>query len=287
MNYRQIIRVQLIVLALNLLVAVAKLIYGNLTRSISMEADGFHSLMDGGATMVGMLGIWVASRPPDESHPYGHRKHEQLAALLIAGLLIITGFEVAKGAFHRMLAHTNATVTSLSFMVMLGTMAVNLFATTFEHRKGRELKSQILIADSLHTRSDIFVSLGVIFSLLAVQAGYPIIDVVAGILIAFIITKAGVDVVKESSYSLLDASVLDPDVVCQIALEIEGVDDCHHIRTRGTVDNVYVDLHIHVKEDMHMDEAHGIAHSVENLIKGRMEGVREVVVHLEPSKTRE
>lgn len=284
MKYREIIKVQLIVLLLHLMVAAAKLAYGSLTGSISMEADGFHSLMDGGSTMIGMLGIWIASRPPDLTHPYGHRKHEQLASLLIAGLLIITGVEVAEGAIHRLLEHTVPRVTAISFAVMLGTMAVNIFTTTYEHKKGKEFKSQILVADSLHTRSDIFVSSGVIMSLIAVQIGYPMIDVLGGVIIAVVIARAGLRIIKESSYSLLDASILDPDMVCQIALGIEGVEDCHNIRTRGTSDNIYVDLHIHVQEDMHMDEAHCIAHAVENRIKEKVEGVRDVVVHLEPTR---
>ncbi len=282
MNYKQIIKVQAFALLLNLIVALAKLIYGQLTGSISMKADGFHSLMDGGSTIVGMLGVWVASRPPDESHPYGHRKHEQFASLFIAGLLLITGLEVARSAVQNLLEPAAPRVTTLSFAIMLTTMAVNLFITTLESRKGKEYNSQILIADSLHTRSDIFVSIGVIFSLIAVKAGYPIIDVVAGIVIALIIAKAGLDIVKEVSFTLLDASVLDNDMLCQIALEIEGVEDCHNIRTRGTPDNIYVDLHVHVREDMHMDEAHCIAHAVENQIKERVEGVKDVVVHLEP-----
>ncbi len=284
MNYKQIIKVQAFALLLNLIVALAKLIYGQLTGSISMKADGFHSLMDGGSTMVGMLGVWVASRPPDESHPYGHRKHEQFASLFIALLLLITGFEVARSAVQNLLEPAAPRVTTLSFAIMLTTMAVNLFITTLESRKGKEYNSQILIADSLHTRSDIFVSIGVIFSLIAVKAGYPIIDVVAGIVIALIIAKAGLDIVKEVSFTLLDASVLDNDMLCQIALEIEGVEDCHNIRTRGTPDNIYVDLHVHVREDMHMDEAHCIAHAVENQIKERVEGVKDVVVHLEPTR---
>ncbi len=283
MNYKQILKVQAIGLSLNLVVASAKIVYGYMTGSISMKADGFHSLMDGGSTMVGMLGVWVASRPPDESHPYGHRKHEQFASLFIALLLLITGFEVARSAVQNLLEPAAPRVTTLSFVIMLATMAVNLFITTLESRKGREYNSQILIADSLHTRSDIFVSIGVICSLIAVKAGYPIIDVVVGVVIALVIAKAGLDVVKETSYSLLDASVLDTDMLCEIALEIEGVEDCHHIRTRGTVDNVYVDLHVHVREDMHMDEAHCLAHAVENHIKERVEGVKDVVVHLEPA----
>ncbi|MCK4937427.1 MAG: cation transporter [Methanosarcinales archaeon] len=282
MNYKKILKVQAIVLSLNLVVAFAKIIYGYMTGSISMEADGFHSLMDGGSTMVGMVGVWFASRPADESHPYGHRKHEQFASLFIALLLLITGFEVARGALLHLQEPSVPSVTSISFLIMLGTMSVNLFVTILEARKGREYNSPILIADALHTRSDIFVSIGVIFSLIAVNAGYPIIDVVVGIVIALVIAKAGLDVVKETSYSLLDASVLDSDMLCEIALEIEGVEDCHNIRTRGTIDNVYVDLHLHVKQDMQMDEAHCLAHAVEEHLKERVKGVKDVVVHLEP-----
>jgi cation diffusion facilitator family transporter len=284
MRYKQIIKVQVIVLVLNLLVAMAKIIYGIITGSISMEADGFHSLMDGGGTLVGMLGIYMASRPPDESHPYGHGKLEQMAALIIAGLLVITGFEVAEGAVNRFLEQTSPQVTQLSFAIMLATMAVNLAVTTYEHRKGKELNSEILVADSLHTRSDIFVSLGVIVSLIAVNAGYFIIDVIGGIIIALLIVRAGYKIVKHTSNSLVDASMLETDIICQLALEMEGVEDCHNIRTRGTSDEIYVDLHVKVKKDMHIDMAHDIAHNVEEHIKSNVKGVRDVVVHLEPYK---
>ena len=284
MRYKQIIRVQVIVLVLNILVAMAKIIYGSITGSISMEADGFHSLMDGGGTMVGMLGIYMASRPPDESHPYGHGKLEQMAALIIAGLLLITGFEVAESAINRFFEHTSPEVTQLSFAIMLATMAINLAVTTYEHRKGKEFKSEILVADSLHTRSDIFVSLGVIVSLIAVSAGYFVIDVIGGIIIALLIVRADYKIVKQTSNSLIDASMLETDSLCQLALEIKGVEDCHNIRTRGTADMIYVDLHIKVKKDMHIDMAHDIAHKVEDHIKTRMEGVKDVVVHLEPAR---
>ena len=96
------------------------------------------------------------------------------------------------------------------------------------------------------------------------------------------IAKAGLDVVGEVSFTLLDASVLDTDMLCKIALEIEGAKDCHNIRTSGTADNVYVDLQVHIREDMHMDEAHCIVHAVEKRIKERVEGVKDVIVHLEP-----
>lgn len=285
MNSKPIFSVLVIVLALNLMVAAAKIIYGKLTGSISMEADGFHSLMDGGSTAVGMLGIWKAFRPPDTIHPYGHRKIEMFSSLLIAGLLILTGLQVAEAAIERLMAYTVPRVTPLSFAVMLMTMGINLVVTTYENRKGKELKSEILVADALHTRSDIFVSLGVIVSLIAVELGYPILDIIGGIVIALIIARAGFLVIRQSSSYLLDTSILDTDMLCRIALEIEGVEDCHHIRTRGVPDEIYVDLHVKVRKDMHMEDAHRIAHEVETHIKDRVEGVRDVVIHLEPFRT--
>lgn len=285
MNSKPIFSVLVIVLALNLMVAAAKIIYGKLTGSISMEADGFHSLMDGGSTAVGMLGIWKAFRPPDRIHPYGHRKIEMFSSLLIAGLLILTGLQVAEAAIERLMAYTVPRVTPLSFAVMLMTMGINLVVTTYENRKGKELKSEILVADALHTRSDIFVSLGVIISLIAVELGYPILDIIGGIVIALIIARAGFLVIRQSSSYLLDTSILDTDMLCRIALEIEGVEDCHHIRTRGVPDEIYVDLHVKVRKDMHMEDAHRIAHEVETHIKDRVEGVRDVVIHLEPFRT--
>ncbi|MBN2487938.1 MAG: cation diffusion facilitator family transporter, partial [Methanosarcinaceae archaeon] len=139
------------ILLLNLVVALAKIVYGMLTDTLSMEADGYHSLFDGVSNIVGLIGIQIASKPADKEHPYGHRKYETLASIAIAFLLIYVGFEIISSAINRFTTGMQPVVTSISFAVMIVTMAVNLFVTTYEHKQGLLLDSEILVADSMHT----------------------------------------------------------------------------------------------------------------------------------------
>src|SRR5512136_835856 len=125
---RQVRRVLWVVLALNLAVALAKLGYGIISHSAAMEADGFHSLFDGASNVIGLVGMWFASRPVDEGHPYGHAKFETVAAAVIGILLAFAGYTVGKGAIESLFGSGVQTdVTTISFVIMLGTLAVNLF----------------------------------------------------------------------------------------------------------------------------------------------------------------
>src|SRR5688572_25675335 len=122
------IRVVLLrVLALNLLVAGAKLIYGIATGAISMVADGIHSAMDSSSNVIGLIGTAVAARPPDPGHPYGHRKFEVIAALGITFLLFLACYEILTGAVERLMSGSPPEVTGWSFAIMIGTIVINLF----------------------------------------------------------------------------------------------------------------------------------------------------------------
>ncbi len=183
-------RVLWIVLVLNVGVAVAKLFVGWLVSSISMVADGFHSLTDGASNVVGLIGLSIADRPPDEDHPYGHRKFETLAALIIGALLSLTAWEVLQSLIHRLREGGEPEVTGLAFAVMIVTIVINIGVTTWEHRAARKYKSIILKADAAHTRSDVFASLAVIASLVAARFGYPQLDLIAAMVIIVMIGYA-------------------------------------------------------------------------------------------------
>ena len=167
---RDIRRVLWIVLALNIAVALAKLFYGLFSRSVAMQADGIHSLFDGASNVVGLVGLWFASRPTDRGHPYGHSKFETFAAAGIAVMLGVAGYTVGRGAIDSLQGRGDARVTVASFAIMIGTLAVNLGVTTWESRAGRRLGSEILVADARHTLSDVMVSSAVIVSLISGQA---------------------------------------------------------------------------------------------------------------------
>ena len=271
-----------IILGLNWGVAAAKLIYGLMTGSIGMQADGIHSSFDGMSNVIGLFALWVASYPPDARYPYGHKKYETFAAAAIGLLLFGTCLYILQNSYLHWRESVVPQVTGLSFAIMLGTMAVNWGVMTWERRRGEILKSEILVADSLHTASDILSSLSVLIGLAAVAMGYPLLDPIAGVVIAGFIGHTGMLVLKEATQSLADRARLDADAIQQVALTVEGVRCCDDIRTRGLARHVFMDLCIHVDSAMTIARAHIVAHDVEDRLKQAFPGVAEVVVHVEP-----
>lgn len=166
---------------------------------------------------------------------------------------------------------------------MLLTTAVNFIVMHYENKKGKELKSDILVSDSLHTRADIFTSLSVILALFAIKLGYPILDPIISIMIAIFIAYAGFGIMKKSSAVLCDtAAILDVKRIVDIVLSIEGTKNCHKVRTRGRPDDIYVDLHVQVENNTRIDAAHKISYAIEEAIKKSIPEVSDVVVHMEP-----
>ncbi len=282
----EIRNVLIIILALNWLVAVAKIVYGMLTRCVSMSADGFHSLSDGTSNIIGLVGIFLASRPRDLDHPYGHKKYETFFSLAIAALLFLLGFNLLKESITHIIAPHKAPEANLeSFAVMLATMAINFWVIKYESRKGKELSSDLLISDSMHTQADFMTSLSVIIALVAIKLGFPIVDPIATGVISFFILHMGFEIAKQCSNVLCDTAVfLDVKKISDIVLGIKGVKACHKIRTRGRQDDVYVDLHVQVDPNMHINQAHRISYEIEEKISKELPQVSDVVVHLEPTE---
>jgi len=283
-TYHEVRKVLVITLFLNFAVAAAKVIYGMMSHTLSMEADGFHSFFDGTSNIVGLLGIWMAAHPPDSSHPYGHRKYEALASLGISLLLFLTCYRILTDSYSRFSDSTAPEVTALSFVIMLATVGINVFTTSYEQRRAVSLKSSILKADASHTRSDILASISVIVSLLATLGGYPILDPITALLIAGLIGKTGFEILLESGRILSDASMISPERIKDIAMGVEGVREIHSVRSRGTATHVYMDLHLLVPPWMDLGEAHRLAHQVESRIKREFSEVADVVIHVEPDR---
>ncbi|TAJ09848.1 MAG: cation transporter [Nitrospirae bacterium] len=270
------------VLGLNLLVALAKLLYGVVTASLGMQADGFHSLFDGVSNIVGLTGLWLAAAPPDEVHPYGHKKYETLAAASIGAMLLGTCVYLLWTSYAHWQGSVQPQVTRASFAIMLATMAINYGVMRWERGKGQALRSEILVADSHHTGSDLLTSCSVLAGLVAVKLGYPAMDPIVAVVIAAIIAKTALSVLAETSQSLTDQARLDPEQVRAVVLRNAGVLDCHKIRTRGLPHHIFVDLSVHVPAVMTVGDSHDLAHRVEEAIKERFDGVAEVIVHVEP-----
>jgi len=279
----QVKRVLWITLFLNVLVSSLKLFYGYYTQSLSMVADGYHSMLDSGSNIVGLIALVFAVKPADRGHPYGHRKAEAIAAMGISAMLFMACYEIVSSAYERVHSQAQPEVTAISFAIMLGTICINWWVSRYEHRRGHELHSQILTADSAHTRSDVFASISVIVALIAVKLHLAWMDLAAAGFIALFVGYSGYKIVLESLGTLMDSAQLDPREVTQIAMSVDGVQKCHHIRTRGHSTAVYMDLNIHVDPMLPTKEAHSLTHKVIAKIKENMPQVVDVVVHTEPN----
>ena len=279
---RSVRRVLLVILALNWLVSAAKAVIAYFSNSLSVQADAYHSFLDGSSNIVGIIAVTLASADADKEHPYGHRKFEVLGAMVIGVFLALAAYDIVRESIVRLREQTLPKPDIITFAVMGATIVVNIFVTWYERRRGVELQSEVLVADSTHTRADVLASLAVIGALIFGRMQMPVADVVVSLGIAGLIAWAAWQVASRGAGVLADRSVLDPEAVAREAKAVDGVRDCHEVRTRGTSDAIFADLRLHVDGDVPLSRAHDIGHLVEERLKRAFPGLRDVVVHLEP-----
>ncbi len=283
-KFKEIKRILIVILFFNWLVAFSKLIYGLITRSAAMTADGVHSFADGASNIIGIVGIWAAAKPIDDDHPYGHKKYETVATLGIAVMLFLASFDIIKDAVLRLYHPVAPEVTIFSFGLIVAAFLINVIIMKYEQRKGIELSSDILVCDSMHTRSDIFVSSAVIATLVSTKIGFPILDTLVAFVIGVLIAKSGFDILKKSSDVLCDGEAIEKAKIAKVVSGVSGVKAIHKIRTRGREDDVHVDLHVTVNTSMHVNTAHELSHNISDTLKEKIPGITDVIVHIEPFK---
>ncbi|MCD4685367.1 MAG: cation-efflux pump [Anaerolineae bacterium] len=281
---RAVRRTLWIVLLLNAVVAAAKLITGIVTGTVAMIADGFHSSMDASSNVVGLVGLQLAAQPPDEDHPYGHRRFETLATLAIGGLMLVAAWEILQTMFERLIYGGEPEVSPISFVVMIGTIALNLVVTFYERAQGNNLNSQILLADAAHTASDVYVSLSVIVSLIVTALGYPWFDVAVGLLIVGVIGRVGLGIITDTSNILADHQTLDPQAIADLLVDVPGIEETSRIRSRGPVDAVHVDIDTRIKPAVTTEHAYAIAKTIKERVQTAFPEVEEVQVHFAPQR---
>lgn len=282
-NFARIKKVLWVILFANLGVALLKIAIGSIIKSTSMTADGFHSLTDGASNIIGLIGINFASKPVDEDHPYGHKKFETLAGLFIAGMLLIIGVNIIYNAITRFINPITPKVTFESLISLIITLGVNIFVCTYEYSQGKKLKSNILISDSLHTKSDIYVSIGVIFTLICIKLGLPpIIDPIASLVVSGFILHAASEIFKSTSDVLVDKAVVDINKVKEVTMEFNQVRGVHKIRSRGCDNDIYIDMHLLTEPNMSVEQSHELIHDIEKRMQSEIDGNIQIIAHVEP-----
>lgn len=278
-------RVLWLVLFLNLAVTAIKLIVGFASGALAVVADGFHSIVDSSSNLIGLVGVWIAARPADSDHPYGHEKYETIATLSIGGMLLVASFEIGKSVVGRLFGgQAEPEISLVTIGLMALTFVVNVGVTVYETRAGKRLNSDILLADAAHTRADLFVTLSVIASLIGARFGFQWLDPVVAGLVVILLVRAAYGILRSASNVLTDAAVADPEVVRRSALAVPGVRWVTKVRSRGRTDAAFVDMHVKVDPAMDTAQAHALASEVERRVRAEVPGVVDTVVHIEPAR---
>lgn len=282
-DVRRIRWVLIITMFLNFLATGIKLAAGIATGALSVVADGLDSLFDSISNLVGLIGLNLASKPPDIDHPYGHRKFETIAALVIAFLLFLTSWQLLQAAWESWWSDEIPQINIWTIVAMVASMLIQGGTSLYELRQGRKLKSEVLVADALHTRASILISLSVLGGLLMVGFGFPKADPLLAVFVALMIAKIGVDILRETLPVLVDQAAFDPSKIADIVDEVGGIESFHKVRSRGAAGSAAIDMHVRISGEKTVREANAIADEVRRRLLA-LEGVSDVTIHIEAAR---
>lgn len=266
----------------NLAVVIAKLLVGLAARSLAVLGDALHSSVDAVNNLLALVVVRVAARAPDEEHPYGHGKFETLGALALVGFLSITCFELARGAIEHLAgSHPPPAVSDLQLIILVAGLGVNGTVAWYERLRGIELQSELLVADAAHTKSDVYISVGVIVGLLLARRGLWWADPAIALVIALLIVRVAYQITQRSVPILVDERAVPQDAIQSVAEGVNGVQRAYDIRSRGGSQVRYAEVTIAVDRNANVASAHAIADAVEQRLKRDLQ-LNEVTVHIEP-----
>ena len=283
---REVRRITWIGLFVNVLLSAVKFLVGYLGSSQAVIADAVHSLSDSATDVAVIFGVKFWSAPPDDNHPYGHRRIESLVTTAI-GLALVT---VALGiVFKALLSVRETHILQSGWIAIIGpTISIILKETLFRWtiKVGRRVKSSAVIANAWHHRSDAFSSVPALIAVGAsvINPQWAFVDHVGALVVSLFILKVAWDIIRPSLVELTDGGATDSDreEIAKIASGVNGVEEVHAIRTRKIGPSIYVDLHVLVDPEMSVWRGHDISEEVKRVLIETGPDILDVVVHLEP-----
>ncbi len=272
----------------NIALAAFKLTAGIIGKSGAMVSDAAHSLSDVVATLIAYIGVRLSRQEEDANHPYGHERLECVASLILSLILAGTGIGVGYSGIRKLfLVHETPEIpTLLPLIAAVVSIVVKEGMFRYTMHYARKLDSSAFKADAWHHRSDAMSSVGAFAGIGLARLGFPIMDPVAGLVIAVLILKVAFDIFKDAIAKMLDTSV-GKDFERSVRKFIEEQPDVRHIdvlRTRQFGNRIYVDLEIAVRRDMSLVEAHNIAENVHRNVEKEFPNVKHIMIHVNPER---
>ena len=279
-------KVSIISIIANVVLAAFKLVAGILAHSSAMLSDAIHSASDVFSTFVVMIGIKIASKEPDEEHPYGHERMECVAAIILATILCITGLGIGKNALSNITGNSGemAVPGVLALIAAIVSIIVKEAMFWYTRHYAKKIDSGALMADAWHHRSDALSSIGAFIGIIFARMGYVMMDSIACLVICVFIVKAAYDIFKDAVDKMVDksCSIEVEDEIRAIVMAEDGVRGIDSLSTRLFGNKMYVDLEIRADGEKTLNETHEIAEAVHDSIEARFEKVKHIMVHVNP-----
>jgi len=277
--------------AANVTLTLLKLLAGILGRSAAMVADAIHSISDFMTDLVIAGSLKVAAKPRDGNHKYGHGKVETLAAAFVGGVLIAVGAGILYSGVKSIIGHFGDHPLSKPGMIAFYAAVISILIKEilFRHTlvTGKRVKSNVLIANAWHHRSDAYSSLGTLLGIggaIFLGPRWVILDPLAAIIVSFFIFKVAISVMREALLELIETSLphKKEQEILQLAGKVEGVHGPHDLKTRKIGSNIAIDMHILVRKDLNVEEAHDITVRLEKCLRAKYGKDTHISVHTEP-----
>lgn len=287
-NQEQIaMRVSYISILGNVLLSVFKLMAGIFAHSGAMISDAVHSASDVFSTFVVMIGIKISARASDKEHPYGHERMECVAAIVLATILCITGLGIGKNAIAKLQDGNDAGMVIPGILALVAAIvSIVVKEAMFWYTRGaaKKIDSGALMADAWHHRSDALSSVGALVGILFARNGYPVMDVVASLIICVFIVKASYDIFKDAVDKMVDKAC-DEETERELKNFVEaqpGVLGVDLLQTRVFGNKIYVDLEIGADENSTLKESHQVAEQVHDKLETKFPKVKHIMIHVNP-----
>ena len=279
-------KVSIISIIANVVLAAFKLVAGILAHSSAMISDAIHSASDVFSTFVVMIGIKIASKEPDEEHPYGHERMECVAAIILATILCITGLGIGKNALSNITGNSGemAVPGVLALIAAIVSIIVKEAMFWYTRHYAKKIDSGALMADAWHHRSDALSSIGAFIGIIFARMGYVMMDSIACLVICVFIVKAAYDIFKDAIDKMVDKSCsLEVEAeIRTIVMSVDGVKGIDSLSTRLFGNKMYVDIEIRADGEKTLNETHEIAEAVHDSIEAQFEKVKHIMVHVNP-----
>ncbi|ERM91794.1 cation transporter [Caldanaerobacter subterraneus subsp. yonseiensis KB-1] len=266
-----------------------KLAAGILMHSIGVISEAIHSSIDLIASIIAFFSIRKAAKPADDDHPFGHGKYENVSGFVEAILIFFAALLIIYEALKRIITGAYVENLGMGIVVMLFAALINSVVSFYLFKVAKKEDSIALKADAMHLLTDVFTSLGVAAGLVVIRfTGINILDPLIAIFVAFLIIKASVDLTKEALKDLTDTSLPEEELkeIEEIIKSNPEITSFHKLRTRKSGQKREIDVHLRVRRDANIVEAHELSHKVSKQIIDRFPEAN-VTVHIEPEEKKE